>query len=711
MKKQFFILAILTICSFSVFSQDKVLMDSLYRDVLKANQDTNKVKLYNRIAREYFANYRDNEAQIYWDSTLLLGMKINYEKGMASAYSNLSILYYYKANYDTSKYLIAKSMNINKKNNYIKELANNYINLGTVHDAMGFADSAFVEYKKALSIYEKHNIKEGIASVNQNIAIYYQEKGEYKRAEEYYLKSKNQYKEIESYNDISSVYQNLAILMKIQSKYYNAMEYLLEAKAIAEKSKNKKIEIAILSNIAGLYLDQNMYDKAKESYEEVIKQSELIQLDSEIAIAYMNIGGIYIQQEKYSEAEPYMKKALLKFEKIKVYQRIALCQIYLSKIYLKTNQFSKAENILNKAKIIVENIKQESVTIEFELVLGEMLTEQRLFFEAKKNFMSVIRKAEQNKNIYNQRSAYRGLYLMALKQKDFESAIKYKDKHEIYNDSIKQQLFDSRVLNAQSKYETAEKEKENQKLVFENIIQKEENAKIKARNVFVIIVFAILTVLFVGAFLFVQLRQKQRLSAQKIDINESIKQELAGYLHTDVGNKIIPIIYNLEEKNSDKKLSHEIAGIRDFYEEIRNKSHLLQMPDFADTDLNIEINNLIYRLEETSVTLNKDIDGTINWQKLAPKTQLNMYRILQELINNSLKYSKPHEIKIVAQKSGNSIELSFTDNGAGYNPEDITYGFGYKNEIIARTELLRAKFTDHSRVGRGAKLNFEIPLK
>jgi signal transduction histidine kinase len=89
----------------------------------------------------------------------------------------------------------------------------------------------------------------------------------------------------------------------------------------------------------------------------------------------------------------------------------------------------------------------------------------------------------------------------------------------------------------------------------------------------------------------------------------------------------------------------------------------------------------------------------------------HIYRIVQELLNNTLKHSGATAISCsVVQKKG-ALQLQFTDNGKGFNKDDAikeAAGIGLKN-IMSRTDLLRAKIFITTAPGQGVAYLIEIP--
>jgi signal transduction histidine kinase len=96
-------------------------------------------------------------------------------------------------------------------------------------------------------------------------------------------------------------------------------------------------------------------------------------------------------------------------------------------------------------------------------------------------------------------------------------------------------------------------------------------------------------------------------------------------------------------------------------------------------------------------------------------SEIHVYRIVQEAINNILKHSAATEAAVVIKKRANNISLSIRDNGRGFDftslhasqSNDLGYGL---SGITERMRILGGNLTIDSKPGAGASLNFEIPI-
>jgi signal transduction histidine kinase len=102
-----------------------------------------------------------------------------------------------------------------------------------------------------------------------------------------------------------------------------------------------------------------------------------------------------------------------------------------------------------------------------------------------------------------------------------------------------------------------------------------------------------------------------------------------------------------------------------------------------------------------------NIDYTINYPKklLIPQNELHLFRITQELINNSVRHGKANNSSIDIAYKGKELIFSYKDNGIGFNADnmDNKKGLGMKN-IESRVSLLNGKYSIGSEIGNGFKI-------
>jgi signal transduction histidine kinase len=127
-------------------------------------------------------------------------------------------------------------------------------------------------------------------------------------------------------------------------------------------------------------------------------------------------------------------------------------------------------------------------------------------------------------------------------------------------------------------------------------------------------------------------------------------------------------------------------------------------------DLQARISNYIDKANavSTKVTFEFQIDASIsNEQAFSSVKGMNVYRIIQEAINNALKYADASKIIVDVKKSHDKIQFSVIDNGIGFKEKDIILGNGLNN-MKKRAQDIGAKLNVDSEVNKGTSVLLKV---
>ena len=109
--------------------------------------------------------------------------------------------------------------------------------------------------------------------------------------------------------------------------------------------------------------------------------------------------------------------------------------------------------------------------------------------------------------------------------------------------------------------------------------------------------------------------------------------------------------------------------------------------------------------------LSRDLDGL-----LPPESEVNLFRVVQESLNNVLKHAHASEVKMTLTKRPTGLRLVVEDNGRGFEPSRLEAtppgqrGFGLR-QITERVKMMGGRLEIHSRSGEGTRLTVEVPLR
>lgn len=196
------------------------------------------------------------------------------------------------------------------------------------------------------------------------------------------------------------------------------------------------------------------------------------------------------------------------------------------------------------------------------------------------------------------------------------------------------------------------------------------------------------------------------------------KKRLAQDLHDGILGRMFGLRLNLDSLNSNidnesTKMRHELLNeLKTIEQDIREISHDLNREKLVLINNFVSIvHNLLEdqkSLHEARVTYN--IDTNINWDKIGNAIKINMYRILQEGLQNTNKYANAKNIKVEIKGDKENVYLKIDDDGIGFDVNKKSKGIGMQN-MISRTNDCYGIIDIKSEKGKGTKIEITIPIE
>lgn len=211
----------------------------------------------------------------------------------------------------------------------------------------------------------------------------------------------------------------------------------------------------------------------------------------------------------------------------------------------------------------------------------------------------------------------------------------------------------------------------------------------------------------------------QKIQAQKMITREIIKAEerernkIGQELHDNVNQILASIkLFLGVAKESDATDSNELLSrseklIDNAIQEIRELSKS-QVAPLKKISLKELIRSLIVKLEESTSIKTKFV-YELQDSDIDDDLKLNIYRIVQEQINNVLKHADASHINILICTEDSFLHISVADDGKGFDPDKKRKGIGISN-MINRVESFNGELKIESSPGNGCKLTIKIPV-
>jgi signal transduction histidine kinase len=103
------------------------------------------------------------------------------------------------------------------------------------------------------------------------------------------------------------------------------------------------------------------------------------------------------------------------------------------------------------------------------------------------------------------------------------------------------------------------------------------------------------------------------------------------------------------------------------------------------------------------------IDSSIKWESMSNAIKINLYRIIQESLQNTNKYANANSIKIEFKKEIDNLLLRISDDGIGFNVNKAKKGIGLQN-MLSRINECEGTFEIKSKKGEGTIIIVTIPI-
>lgn len=213
-----------------------------------------------------------------------------------------------------------------------------------------------------------------------------------------------------------------------------------------------------------------------------------------------------------------------------------------------------------------------------------------------------------------------------------------------------------------------------------------------------------------------ELTHQKKILQATIITQEEERERIAQDLHDDVSSKLNVVhLYanllldgNLSTQEYTKVNEQIIEATNKTLESARKIAHNLLPPILDKFGLKSAIEELSDSFNDSKkIKITNDI--SIPKNSLKSDTELHLFRIIQELINNSIRHGEAEESKISINLVDNKLRLRYTDNGIGFNTEDVKHkkGIGLKN-IESRVAILNGKISTRSELNKGIDVSIII---
>jgi PAS domain S-box-containing protein len=209
----------------------------------------------------------------------------------------------------------------------------------------------------------------------------------------------------------------------------------------------------------------------------------------------------------------------------------------------------------------------------------------------------------------------------------------------------------------------------------------------------------------------------QKITKAIISAQDQERFQIGSELHDNVTQILAGTLISLGMINKNQGLPNGELFIKQCHDyiimaidEIRQLSHRLAPVFFKEETLKDTFERLLKTMNVDNKYKVRLYMDSFEAMEISNDIQLNLYRILQEQLNNIVKYSGATMVEISVLLLEKNLQMTIHDNGKGFDTNAVRTGIGLRN-IQKRTELFLGSFLLTSSTGNGCTLTVEIPLQ
>jgi len=602
-------------------------------------------------------------------------LRLNYYAKLSLAYLNLK---------DSINF-----RRINKRARFLSEeikdsavLAVSHWDLGDFYKNNFIKDSAFYEYGQAEKIYASLKDNNLSGRLLLRMSVIQKDIKDFTGAEINLINAIELFQTVENNEQLFLSYNLWGTLAKSLKEYEQSRNYFSEAEEYLNKLPEELIvnyQNTLSNNIGNSYKEQGDYIKAIPYFNEVLSTDSLrIKNPDRYALALDNLAFSQFKTGHMKNSEANLKEAL----EINIHEndleQTAMSHFHLAEYYLAKRDTSLAMTNAQEA-------------------------------------LEIAKQSNDNKLILETLQLYPLL--------DPENAQSYLKEYLVLNDSLQEE--DRKIRNkfARIRFETDEFIAENQLLA-------------RQRQLWIgiaigLFLLAILVLIIISQraknrnlrfqqqqqeanqeIFNLMLAQNQKLEEGKQTEQKRISEELHdGILGEMNGIRMVLLGLNKKADTSAINMRGEaIEKLQGVQEEIRTISH--ELNDASHQKFHnfiISIEDLLKNIcEAANLEYHFNYDEGLDWDSLSGDIKINLYRIIQESLQNCIKHAAATRINLEMDSTDHVLKVTLEDNGRGFDDKKGKKGIGHKN-ITSRVNKLNGDWSLKSKPGKGTLVTVKVP--
>ncbi|MDJ1472782.1 tetratricopeptide repeat-containing sensor histidine kinase [Xanthocytophaga flava] len=547
------------------------------------------------------------------------------------------------------------------------------------------------------------------------------------------------FKNAEAYKLRGVLWHTYGIIQQIKGDEKGAMDaFVNKAVPYSQQSGDGIVLGKAYKGIGIIFMNLDQRDKAASYLQQSIQSEEKAFSDNplrevELVETYITAGENYVYLKQYKAAKEVLDKAQAILTQHPA-SNLYLIYYYAEGIYFDhLNQHQRAIDSFDKGITLSKYLSAVHALNRLFHAKYKALSNQKEYKKA----VLVLNELIENPAllIQDRKLYYKEMYTTYAQLNDTQKAYQWAKQYIILSDSLYETKFQKDIVELETKYKNAENEK---KIAVLQAAKEKSALESKNQRLLTGLLGASsLVLLSTALFALVLYRNSRKLSQQKelnyqqqlketkqtqqIQLTQALMQgeekerkRLATDLHDGLGGMLAGIKINLSRiAGNDGRSGSELDKILNQLDVSTNELRRIARNMMPESLLQLGLESALRDMcdsmttDKTQISFEAfDIDT-----KLPKETQVNIYRIVQELLTNSIKHANASEIIVQCSQNESIFFITLEDNGQGFDPvaKGQKSGIGLTN-IQNRVEYLKGKLDISSALSEGTTINIEFDV-
>jgi signal transduction histidine kinase/tRNA threonylcarbamoyladenosine modification (KEOPS) complex Pcc1 subunit len=536
------------------------------------------------------------------------------------------------------------------------------------------------EFRVLLAKSERRGDYKNALECLNGLGILYEEKNDQGRAIDYYYKAYEYAQKLRDPYLEGMLLNNIGLIKFRNEQYDDAITDFQKGAELSDSIDNFRLSFNLQNNMGLLYEQTEEFEKSLTHFLSTLENAKRLGFPFNIAISHINLSNSYILNKDYASAIEQADSTISIFERINDLRHIAKPYFIKAKAYQKTDRIKLALITVDRAlKLAQENNNTE------DIINGHSLK------------TSILKSSG-----------------------DYEEALEVYERFHQMKDSIADISNKKEFAELQVKFETEKKEAElkesrakGEMLEARSVMLETDNELKESRIIIIIVIGFFVLIVTVVFFYLRHLRtsreQQKKFSRELIENLDEERLRISRDLHDDIGQSlsVAKSKVNLFKKGQVPDLEGLEENLGDIIQQARLLSHRLHPSYLEKIGLKRSIVSLLDKIEKnTGIITSYEIHSSVDNLSLAKQTQV--YRILQECINNTIKHAEAKSTKVLIIKEEDEYKFVYRDNGRGFDLSSTkNQGLGMMT-IRERVSKLKGKIQLLSQPKKGFYLTIKF---